>query len=113
MPKIVTIARCTSPVSRASAVLAYTQKVLVSAAVPTETIAVRKLPAEDLLLGRSYSAPIYQSKALIDEVEGIVIAVSVTLTPQRRSAAGGSSRTTVQYRLAHGSRLGRLSRCSV
>ena len=78
MPKIVTIAGCTSPVSRSSAVLNYTQKMLVGAAITTETIAVRKLPSEDLFLGRSYSTPIRQTKALIEEADCIIIAATVS-----------------------------------
>jgi len=77
MPKIVTIAGCTSPISRASAVLAHVHKALASAAVSTESIAVRRLPSEDLLLGRAYSAPVRQSKTLIEGADGIVIAASV------------------------------------
>lgn len=80
MPKIITIAGCTSPVSRASAVLAQVHKTLASAAVSTETIAIRRLPTEDLLLGRAYSAPIRQSKSLIESADGIVIAAAVCKT---------------------------------
>lgn len=77
MPKIVTIAGCPSPTSRATAILNYASKVLAQSAISTEMVNIRTLPSDDLLLGRGYSAPIRQSKALIREADAIIIATSV------------------------------------
>ncbi|MBX3014065.1 MAG: NAD(P)H-dependent oxidoreductase [Caldilineaceae bacterium] len=80
MPKVVTITGCTSPVSRAGAVLAHVHKTLAAAAITPENIAIRQLPATDLSLGRIYSTPVRQSKSLIEEADGVVIAASVCKT---------------------------------
>lgn len=77
MPTIVTITGCPSPTSRATAVLHYAHRVLASVDIAAEMINLRHLPSTDLLLGIGYSAPIQQSKRLIAQADGLIIATAI------------------------------------
>jgi FMN reductase len=77
MSDIVTIAGCPSLTSASTAVLNYAHTFLAHAGVRTKAINVRQLPSDDLLLGRTYSAPIRHSINLLKQADGVIIATSV------------------------------------
>lgn len=77
MPTIVTITGCPSPTSRATAVLHYAHRILANADIAAEMINLRHLPSTDLLLGIGYSAAIQQSKRLIAQADGLIIATGI------------------------------------
>jgi FMN reductase len=77
MLNIVTIAGCPSLTSSSTAVLSYAHTLLARSEVKTEEISVRQLPADDLMLGRAYSAPLRQSVNLIKQADAVIVATSI------------------------------------
>ncbi|MBX3001972.1 MAG: NAD(P)H-dependent oxidoreductase [Caldilineaceae bacterium] len=77
MPDVVSIAGCSAVTSSVNAVLNRTHKVLSRAGLQVETVSIRHLPAEDLILGRTQHASIQQSRQLIQQATGIIIATTV------------------------------------
>jgi FMN reductase len=77
MTDIVSIAGCSAVISNVNAVLNRTQRLLRESGVNVETISVRHLPAEDLLLGFGHHPSIREARYQIHNAMGIIIATSV------------------------------------
>lgn len=77
MLDVVTIAGSPSNNSRSAAVLDYARHALELRHLQTRSIAVRDLPAEDLMYGRFDSAAVLQSSALIGQARAVIIATPI------------------------------------
>lgn len=77
MTDIISIAGCPAITSGANAVLSYAHVALARAGLTVDTVNVRHLPADELLLGRAHSSAIQRSRHLIAEASGLLIATSV------------------------------------
>lgn len=75
---IVLIAGCPSLTSSSTALLEVAAQTLANLGLPADTVQIRHLPADDLLLGRSHSTPLRQSSQLVRRADALVIATSVT-----------------------------------
>ena len=80
MANVVKIAGSPAYPSRSHAVLEYSRSILESKGLHTDAIAVRDLPAEDLLFGRYDSAALQHPKALIEQANGVIIATPIYKT---------------------------------
>ncbi len=74
---IVSIAGSPSHPSRTSAVLNYASSLLRLEGLDVDLIAVRDLPAEDLLFGKFDSLALNKAKASIEQASGIIIATPI------------------------------------
>jgi FMN reductase len=74
---VVLISGSPSAQSRSAALLAHVAKRLARGGVPTQSIAVRELPAEDLLHGRYDSAAIRTAGEVLEHARGVVVATPV------------------------------------
>lgn len=77
MINIVAIAGSPSHLSRSYALVEYASSLLNSRGVCTDIISVRNFPVEDLIFGRSNNDIFEQSKELIDQASGIIIATQI------------------------------------
>ena len=77
MSDIVTIAGSPSYPSRSTAVLDYTRTLLEQYGLETAQIAVRDLPAEDVLFGRFDSVAVQEAVALVSQATGVIIGTPI------------------------------------
>ncbi|HEU4329359.1 MAG TPA: NADPH-dependent FMN reductase [Roseiflexaceae bacterium] len=77
MVDIVTVGGSPSETSRTAAALEYARCLLEQQGLHTADISVRQLPAEDLLLARFDSPAVRQSRDLIAQANGLVIATPI------------------------------------
>lgn len=73
MSNIVIISGSPAVVSRSSAISKLVKDVLVTNGNKVEEIAVRNLPAEDLLYANFNSPAIQQAKTLVEQADGVII----------------------------------------
>lgn len=74
---IVAIAGSPSHPSRTSAVLNYAKPILEAEGLQVEAIAVRDLPAEDLLFANFDSPALQKAKASVEQATGVIIATPI------------------------------------
>jgi len=74
---IVSIAGSPSHPSRTSAVLNYAKSILEAEGLQVDAIAVRDLPAEDLLFANFDSPALEKAKALVEQASGVIIATPI------------------------------------
>lgn len=77
MNNIVAIAGSPSHLSRSYTLVEYASSLLNSRGVRTDIISVRNFPVEDLVFGRSNNDIFEQSKELIEQASGIIIATQI------------------------------------
>ncbi|MFE4810629.1 NADPH-dependent FMN reductase [Peribacillus simplex] len=73
MSNIVIISGSPSHPSRSSAISTYLEKILVTVGKQVNTITVRDLPAEDLLLANFNSPEIKEAQSLIEQAQAVII----------------------------------------
>lgn len=77
MQEIISIAGSPSRTAKSAHVLRYVQSVMEAKGWRATTIAVRDLPAEDLLFARLDSGPIQEAHALLDQAQAVIVATPV------------------------------------
>lgn len=77
MSQIVMLAGSPAATAKSTAILCHVRMLLKCSGWKSDAIAVRDLPADDLLHARCDSAAILTTQLLLDEAQGVIVATSI------------------------------------